>query len=69
MNGCALLMSVINTVYGHHFSYNFRISVTNFLCAIFMIPLPFVTDQLEPELAFWVAVALFAIVGVNSGLA
>ncbi len=69
MNGCALLMSVINTVYGHHLSYNFRISVTNFLSAIFMIPLPFITNKLEPELAFWVGVALFAIVGVNSGLA
>jgi hypothetical protein len=62
-------MSVVNTVYGHNLSYNFRISVTNFLCAIFMVPLPFITDKLEPELAFWVGVALFTIVGVNSGLA
>jgi hypothetical protein len=69
MNGCALLMSVVNTVYGHHLSYNFRISITNFLSAIFMVPLPFITDKLEPELAFWVGVCLFTIVGVNSGLA
>jgi hypothetical protein len=69
MNGCVLLMSVINTVYGHHLSYNFRISVTNLLCAIFMIPLPFITDKLEPELAFWVGVALFTIIGVNTGIA
>jgi len=69
MNGSSLLMSVVNTVYGHNLSYNFRISVTNFLCAIFMVPLPFITDKLEPELAFWVGVGLFTIVGVNSGLA
>ena len=62
-------MSVINTVYGHHLSYNFRISMTNFLCAIFMIPLPFITEKLEPEIAFWIGVALFTIIGVNSGLA
>jgi hypothetical protein len=59
-----LVMSVINTVYGHHLSFNVKISVSHLLSAIFMIPLPFITENLEPQLAFWVGVGLFLIIGV-----
>ena len=69
INGCLLLMSVINTLYGHHFSYNFKISVTNLMCAIFMIPIPFIAVKLEKDVAFWIEVALVTIVGISSGIA
>jgi len=65
LNGGVLIMSVVNTVYGHHLSYNFKISVTHLLSAIFMLPLPFIVEHFEPKNAFWIGNALFVIVGIS----